>query len=239
VIQDRVLLNTARTIAEASEGQAMIETIGRLDAKVGGMFFAMVDLGTLRIDPNGFDDKLTHYLGVLNNHTGKSSAMFVDSTVRWVCANTIQAGIETASGIERIRHMPNFEFRLDEAKARLSLSSEWEDEFEQIANRLVASPGGIGQLEKSAEIALGKKANMSNREKNNWDAQMATLVELYQGPNNSEAVGNNGWAVYNTIGEYIDHHKTMRGGVQMKASKSLNGANEAPKRAVAQFLLNA
>lgn len=68
VRQNREVLERAFAVIGASEGDAVMDTLGVL--RNGARFFATIELGGLIIDPAGVNDKIARYLVVSAGHDG-------------------------------------------------------------------------------------------------------------------------------------------------------------------------
>ena len=51
------------------------------------------------------------------------------------------------------------------------------------------------------------KKDETNRQKENREEIWSTINGLYVNKNNAGGFGNNGWSMFNAVGEYLDHYR--------------------------------
>ena len=81
-----------------------------------------------------------------------------------------------------------------------------------LAGRCVFRPGALEALSNRLEI-------------------VETIKTIYTGPKNAGAVGNNGWAAWNAVVEYLDHHRD--GTPEERALTSMDETSWVTKRKLA------
>jgi len=204
-VQNREVLERALAIVGASEGQAVIDTLGVLDE--GRRFFSAIDLGTLIIDPAGAADRIARYLLVYSSHDGTVPITYSNTDVRAVCQNTVRLGLDTAQATFKAKHTMGFSVRIEEAQAILGLSTQWADEFSRMAEQMMSIPMTSGRLDKVIDAAYPLDKAVSEKQQQNRDDIVASIKTIYTGPKNVGAVGNNGWAAWNAVVEFLDHHR--------------------------------
>lgn len=231
VMQNRETLERALAVVGASRGDAVFDTLGVLYD--GRQFFATIDMGTLIIDPAGVADKVCRYLVVRSGHDGSTPLTFSNTDVRAVCKNTVIMAERSAHRVFRAKHTPNIESRLDEANAVLGLSSAWAKEFMTLANEMLSIPMTAGKFDRVIDSVFPADEATTDRKKANRDDIVGQMKMLYANDKNAGRVGDNGWAAWNTIVEYFDHH---RGGTEVeRALTSMDDASWVTrKKAVAQ-----
>jgi phage/plasmid-like protein (TIGR03299 family) len=204
-VQNREVLERALAIVGASRGDAVIDTLGVLDA--GRRFFAAIDLGALIIDTNGAADRIARYLLVYNSHDGSVPITYSNTNVRAVCENTVRLALETAKATYKAKHTVGFSVRLDEAQQVLNLSTQWAMEFGRMAEEMMRVPMTSARLDRVIEAAYPIDTTASDKQQANRDDIVGTIKTIYAGPKNLGAVGNNGWAAWNAVVEFLDHHR--------------------------------
>jgi len=207
VQQNRECLDYALDIVGASAGDAVVDTCGVLHG--GREFFASLDLGSLVIDPTGINDKIDRYLLVRNGHDGKTPITFANTSVRVVCKNTVVSGLRTASRVFSARHTRNVERAIEQAQAVLEFSTQWAKDFQQMAEKMLATP--VAKDSKrfsdlmSATFPIPDDA--TDRQKDNRDEVVSLVKAIYDNDNNAKSYGYNAWSAYNAVGEYLDHYR--------------------------------
>jgi len=207
VHQNREVLNRALEIVGASSGDAVMDVVGVLDR--GREFFATIDLGALVIDPAGVNDKIDRYLIVRNGHNGKVPITYANTDVRAVCKNTLRLGLQSASGIYKARHTPSSDVSVEDARIVLGMSVEWSKNFKVMAERMLAInvPYSSQKLDRVINKVFPAKRTETDRMRKNREETIALVRGLYVNERNAGGFGENGWAVYNSIVEYLDHYR--------------------------------
>lgn len=207
VHQNREVLNRALEIVGASKGDAVMDVVGVLDK--GREFFATIDLGSLVIDPAGVNDKIDRYLIVRNGHNGKVPITYANTDIRAVCKNTVRLGLKNASGIYKARHTPSSDVSVEDARIVLGMSVEWANNFKVMAERMLAIdvPASSAKLDRVINKVFPAKRTETDRMRKNREETIALVRGLYANERNAGGYGQNGWAVYNSIVEYLDHYR--------------------------------
>jgi phage/plasmid-like protein (TIGR03299 family) len=124
--------------AIVGEGLARYETAGALK---GGRRVWMLAKMPQDIRVTG-DDVVRPYLLLTNSHDGSMALRMIPTTVRVVCANTLNLALGRAKSGEglTIRHCESLEGRVREARAKLGLLTERVEQFADEARLLAACP---------------------------------------------------------------------------------------------------
>lgn len=204
-VQNREVLERALAVCGASKGDAVIDTLGVLDN--GRRFFAAIDLGTLVIDPRGVADKISRYLLVYNSHDGTVPITYANTDVRAVCENTVRMALNTAQSTFKAKHTHGFAVRIEEAQEVLRLSTEWAREFKVMAEEMLAIPMTGSRFERVVDAAFPlDKATTAKRLAHRTEV-VEKVYTIYGSSKNAAGYGTNGWAAWNAIVEYLDHHR--------------------------------
>lgn len=210
VQQNRECLEKAISIVGASAGDAIVDTCGVLHS--GREFFASIDLGSIVIDPRGANDKIERYLLVRNGHDGKTAITYANTSIRAVCNNTVTAGLKAALRTFTARHTRNQDNAINEAREVLNLSTEWADEFTKTAELMmsISMPVGSMKLDKVLDNLFPSSIHDSRTKQKNREDIYESVKSIYASDKNAGKVGNNGWAAYNAVVEYLDHHRDAK-----------------------------
>jgi phage/plasmid-like protein (TIGR03299 family) len=228
VMQNRETLEAALDVVGASSGDAVLDTCGVLHD--GAQFFATIDLGTLVIDPLGPADKIARYMVVRSSHDGSTPLTFSNTDIRAVCKNTCILGERKASRVFKAKHTPNMENRLLVASTALGISTAWAMEFMDTANEMLHIDMTPGRFDKVIEAVMPVAEADTDRKKANRDISVGVLKAVYANEKNAARVGNNGWAAWNAIVEYYDHHRP--GTVQERALTSMDDTSWVTRKKV-------
>lgn len=205
IVQYQDVAEIAYAIVGAAPDDAVLDTMGLLNE--GKRFFGFIDFGDVEaVLPNGAIDKAYKGLGFLSSHDGSQAITFYTTLIRAVCNNTVTAGLRTAGNIVSIRHKTNAGDRMMDVPRLLRLAHGGDQQFMEMVDQL-----GMRENIRLHQIvrAIWPKPegqDATDRERKIWDNRFEKIVALYDAPSNAGGFGLNGWSVYNTITEYLDHH---------------------------------
>lgn len=206
--QNRETMERALAVVGASNGDAVIDTLGVL--RGGCRFFATIDLGPLVIDPLGVNDRIERYLVVVNGHDGKVPITYANTDVRAVCQNTVTLALNKAARTFKARHTRNsVDFLIEDAREVLNISVDWAKAFKDMAEEMLAidlAPR-VNALDKVLNAAFPLKSDASDLQKRNHDETLTVVRGLFANDKNAGGYGNNGWSAYNAVVEYLDHYR--------------------------------
>ena len=186
-------------------------------------------------------DKVAGYGVALTGHDGSSSFQFRPTPIRVVCQNTLDAAVGggTVKGrIFGIHHTSGSKSAVRQAKAIVSKVIEGMKEtgetFTAMANRNMTPEETIEYINRVFPAADDSKISTQLKDRRRavadlvWHGVGAELA-------GSTAEGTTAWAVYNAVGEYIDHvlpgqraSRTVTGGAAANVS-ALFGSGAAFK----------
>lgn len=228
VMQNRSTLEHALEVVGASGGDAVFDTLGVLDD--GRQFFATIDLGALVIDPKGAADRIDRYLVVRSSHDGSTALIFSNTDVRAVCWNTCILGERNAVRSFKAKHTPNIEDRLSTAREVLKISTEWAKDFSDMAYELLQIKMTPSKLDRVINTVFPADDADTDRKRRNRDETISTLKSVYANSKNAGFVGDNGWAAWNAIVEYFDHHRP--GSADERALTSMDDASWVTRKKI-------
>jgi phage/plasmid-like protein (TIGR03299 family) len=205
VMQNRETLQAALDIVGASPGDTVLDTCGVLHD--GAQFFATIELGTLVIDPTGVEDKIARYLVVRSSHDGSTPLIYANTDIRAVCKNTVIMGERTATRVFKTKHTSGMDNRIQLASTVLGLSTQWAKDFLATANEMFAINMTPGRFDRIVDAVMPAADADTDRKRSNRDDNVTVLKAIYANPKNAARVGDNGWAAWNAIVEYYDHHR--------------------------------
>lgn len=203
VVQNEEALSHAYDIVGASDGSAYIDTIGVLGE--GERLFAYVRLGDLIIDPVGINDHIERGLVVYWSHDGSIAMTYAFSDVRVVCRNTVQMALEGAQRVFKAKHTSAVKDRMQDAQRILGISTEWAKSFKARAERMLAIDYSEENWEKFVSRVFPEHSGMTDRQRRNVQATRTQVRGIFANERNSKGYGANGWTMYNSVVEYLDH----------------------------------
>tara|TARA_R100000152_G_C6782153_1_gene218652 strand:+ start:4867 stop:5844 length:978 start_codon:yes stop_codon:yes gene_type:complete len=208
------------------EGKMRYHTAGSL--RNGKRIFILGKIGEYEALPNDLVDK---YILLYNSHDGTGALRCLPTTVRVVCANTVNMALSQGRGQGiSVRHTKNMRSRMDEAHKIFGLAQDQLSEAEEFHKALAQTTMTNGQWDEFANILIpdpvgeGKDGKPKNpkRAQNNRDK----LQNLYLMGRGSEISGVRftPWAAYNAVTEYVNYERSSRGGQANRFESALFGS---------------
>lgn len=196
-----------------SESGAHFETAGSLD---GGrrVFVTMKLPDTILFNGGGPADRTELYLCALDSKDGSTSFQFVVSPVRWVCSNTVAAGLASAKARFTARHTKgSAKTHVLEARRILGLTFQYTDALSLEIQRMVEQEYNDVQFQRltASLYPTPKDAGPDTPRAKNQAEHRDTLRALWS--SSPTLIGSRGtrWGAYNAVTEYVDHYHPMRG----------------------------
>ena len=240
--QNREAAQFAYDCVGASSGDAIIDTMGLL--KNGSEFFTYVRLEPLVLAPsNGAIDTLEMGLAIRTSHDGSVSLCAFPTATRLVCSNSVMTAFTTAQRNEqmvKVRHTKNKDNYKSEAIDVLGISNKVRDSFMSTAIDMMETPATFKNVMKCADYLwpAATQTDPTARALTVDEARKDKLVELWLSPTNAKGFGENLWTAWQTIGEYLDHHRGLDANKRALASMNPESSVTAQKQKAARFLLS-
>lgn len=239
VQQNREVLERAVAVAKIMRGLQDDDSI-RVDAcgSIGGgrEFFATIHLGTSTVDPSGIADRLDEYLIVRNGHDGKTPITFVNTPIRAVCKNAIIVAVNESQRRVTARHTKNADYVVNDG---MSVARQWADlsrKTKQIAEEMVRITVRNNDIvAETARAILSRGAGKKSVK--HLDATVDSIVNLYSSNRNSARFGANGWSLYNSVVEYLDHEREADASDRAETTMDSTSWVSKKKLATAQYVL--
>jgi phage/plasmid-like protein (TIGR03299 family) len=168
----------------------------------------------------GPDDLIKPYILLVNSHDGTSSLRMIPTSIRVVCQNTLnlalgQAGIEGLS----IRHHPNLDQRVAEARAKLGIVASRFDRFDEELHAMLAVTPTSSQVDDYFQAILPPA--ITDRQKKSREENLGTLYANFDNDRNSlPGVKHTAWGLYNSVSEWTDHGRRVRGKTELARLES-------------------
>lgn len=208
--QNREVMERALAVVGASEGEAVVDTVGVLG--IGERFFASIDLGSLVVETGYGNDEVKRYLNVFTSHDGKVPITYTNTNVRTVCANTVQMALRSATRTFKARHTASgADFLVKDAQRVLGLSTKWAEAFKAQAEALAAIPVGGNDITKVLDIVFPIEADASELQVKNRDELVGSARAVIANERNMGTFGRTGWSLWNGIVEFLDHERPVKG----------------------------
>jgi phage/plasmid-like protein (TIGR03299 family) len=190
-----------------SDPRFSIETAGAL--REGRLIFA---LARFEEDLEVAGDKHGVYIGLATSYDGTLSTTAQGTCIRWVCNNTVTAGMLDKSAVIKIRHNQLFTTpRQEQAVAELTEALQATQIYKKVGDTLALRKLNNDQIGDFFKYCLDIPLDMpreeiSTRKYNQFEALLLSLQKEYD----AGADKNTAWAALNAVTRYIDHERTAR-----------------------------
>ena len=163
------------------------------------------------------DDNVERYVVLMNSHDGSTPVFMQPTTIRVVCANTLDYALSKESPLRfSIKHTANVKERLEEVTSALRFAEGNWRKAHEIMNRMVEHHMNFQQVKLYFEAVI---PFLKHRGKSGKDElgvarrDIATPVFSQLMNNFAGGHGNKGetvWDAYNAITQYYDHQKNYK-----------------------------
>lgn len=229
----------------AEEGRVKFEVAGSLNN--GARVWALAKVGSFSIP--GTEDESLQYLLLCNDHAGKMAMRAFFTTVRVVCANTMNIALSKGRGEGvTIRHCGDVRVKLQEAQRVLAASSDvfvdWQAKAELLArkqlNDAVLQQVWLSLMPdpKPKKDDKGNEIPVSNSRAKGVRAELTRLFDEGKG-NELRGVKGTAWAALNAVTEFIDHGRNEAGAQDKRLASAWFGQGAQIKQDAADFLFQA
>jgi len=199
--------------AIVQERLAIFETAGSL--KGGRHVWMLARLPkTLRV---AGEDEIRPYILLTNSHDGSRALRMIPTTIRVVCANTLNLALGRAAATEgvTIYHSEHLAQRVAEARTKLGIITQRVDEFEQqvqaLARRTMSRTALADYFTKLVE----------DRAEDTQKRMLGMFLTNLDHPTNSlPGIRGSAWAAYNSVSQWADHQSVVRGQTEIQRADS-------------------
>ena len=238
-VHDRFLL--AEEAIHASHGQAVWSTAGYI--RDGRQGFATMEAPKIVVDPKGVADIYDSYLTIRWSYdaTIAGGAELGSSNIRVVCANTDALHANTQRVLIKVKATSGAKDRYELAAQHWAKAQNEAAALALQGERMLAVTNGKQVLMQLAEkvLGLGITPDSSKRERTLRENKLDELHALYHGPTNAKAVGDNGYAAYQTVVEYLDWYAPVKGDdpTGARVANQFDGTYTSTKQRAAELVL--
>lgn len=179
--------------------------------------------GEIRV--RGSDDLTEKFLLLSNSHDGSSALRVYFTPIRVVCSNTLAMAERRSRGQGvSIVHKGNLAAKVTEAQEILGFAKKFYDDLEERINHLANHYPNRQQLKDYFASLYPDKPDTKNQRAKNVREELFRLFEHGRGQDIPQ-VKLSSWAAFNAVTEFVDHHRSTRGGNAMeRASRRLESA---------------
>lgn len=199
-----------------TDGGLVWETAGSIkDGRV--IFGSLRAPKTITLDPKGRKDEIRDYLLVTSSHDGSIPLTAMNTPVRVVCQNTLNAAL-TKKAVKqafRIRHTQSMAGRVEEARKILAINSAYFSEFVKVAEELITTEITKAQFDKIIDLTFpapdkDAKAAAKTRYAKKIDLAQDIYVGQADGPDTMGTITGTAWGAYNALTEMSDWYRKPR-----------------------------
>lgn len=202
-IQNHTMFRWVETLLDTDE--ALFTTAGSL--RGGRIVFACLELKQ-KIQIPG--DTVFPYFVIASSHDGSSSFRGFKTNVRVVCKNTLDMAESRKSTQWTIRHTQLADFRLDSARRMLGLVIAQNDEFSQMAHRMIEQTVTDATFEYVRDKVLPMPKEPTDRIRDNVVLERSKVNRIYGGQTIGQFRGTV-WGALNAFNEYELWSKNVKG----------------------------
>jgi phage/plasmid-like protein (TIGR03299 family) len=190
--------------AIVQERLAIFETAGALK---GGRHIWMLARLPKTLRAAG-EDEIRPYVLLANSHDGTRALRMIPTTIRVVCANTLNLALGRVAVTEglTIFHNESLERRVADAREKLGIITRRVDEFGDQVQALARRPMSRDELTSYfTGLVTDRAADTQKR-------MLAAFVENLDHPTNTlPGTSGTAWAAYNAVSQWADHQSVVRG----------------------------
>lgn len=198
-----------------ADGRLRYHTAGALGRGERIWMLAKVP-GEIRVKDS--EDVTEKFLLLSNSHDGTSALRVFFTPIRVVCANTLGMAERRSHGQGvAVSHKGNLHAKVAEAQEILGFAARFYDDLAVRIDRLASFYPSRRQVENYfQELYPDPEAGKTRRTQNTRDT-LWRLFEEGQGQQIPQ-VRLTGWAAFNAVTEFVDHHRSTRGADPLERS---------------------
>ena len=225
---------------ESPDRKVTYETAGALN---GGrqVFISLAMPGKITLDADGRHDVIDSYIVAVNSHDGSSPFKVIETPVRPVCSNTVNAGLASAKSTWSFRHTSGIAGRVAAARQTLGLHAQYLQAFEEEAEQLIQAEITKVEFDKIVTDLFPEPASdASDRSKTIYSNKVDRLHWLYSEAPTQRSITGTAWGVEQAIVEYLDWYRSVKGEDpdSSRAQATLLGVTTPEKTRVHAYLLD-
>ena len=185
-------------------GDVRYETAGSLNG--GRKIWLLAKLPEAKVA----GDKVDPYLCFTNTHDGSGAVKAFVTPIRVVCNNTLNLALRGAKRTWSVRHNGDINRKIAEARESLELAEKYMTALDISAQKMAEIKVDEAKLEAILTNLFNKpKEDASDREKRNFDQQMAQYYVCYAAPDIAQFKGT-AWGAVNAMTDMVSHSAPLR-----------------------------
>lgn len=202
IIQNREAFDFMDTIVQS--GDLEYHTAGSLFG--GKTIWLLAKPTNAQIVIEGTDDVSEPYILLYNAHDGSRSLGFKLTTVRVVCANTLNLALQGRGNSVSVTHTGDIQSKVIAAQQVLSSSIKKFEAYNQLANAFAKIQLTTEDLDEYIKFMLPSTQDEDSTKLLNQRDHLQSLFESGKG-NDLPGIIGSAWAALNAVTEYNSHYK--------------------------------
>ena len=212
VVQNKELADIAYAIA----GDAtQVETMGSL--RDGRQVYMLIKMDKFYA---GHNDEVQPYFLLSNGHDGKLSLSGKPTSIRVVCANTLDMAIQGQSSF-RFTHRGDKTEHIIEAKAMMKEMQKTGKTFQKQVSSLSQKQMGVKDIQKfwlevyslvsDKPVIINPQTDEEKKARLHSITVISKWAELFDAEREENKYGANAWIAMNAVTNWMDHERLFRG----------------------------
>ena len=157
-------------------------------------------------------DTLEQYILLTNSHDGSLPLQVRPTSIRTVCANTVEAALARGKSYVSIRHTASVHQRMKDAEEALRIDDEQFKTLTEGAQLLGRTRMNAWQMGEFTQRLLGINPESPHKTNAHTEAAESMVNELFVMGRGQEIPGvqSTAWAAYNAVTEYVDYFSRVQ-----------------------------
>jgi phage/plasmid-like protein (TIGR03299 family) len=214
------------------EGQAIYDTAGSL--KNGRVVWIMAKLSGQLFIKNNPEDRIDKNILLVTSHNSTFSLMMQHVSTRVVCWNTLSAALRNCTNQVKIRHTKTYEKKIETAQKALQLTVAYYDNLQEVINLLSDKKMDKREMEDFTRKLFPVKDEEDVPKQT--ETVRSTVQDLFV--NGRGNLGRSRWDAMNSVTEFVDHHRGIRGESTSRFESGLLGSGNNLKNRAFELLVS-
>lgn len=230
IVQNKEAFDFVDAVLNNGDVEVKFETAGALDG--GRRIWLLANLPARRV----VGDEVVPYLVFTNSHDGYYAITAAMTPTRVVCQNTLTAALGNTKRKWTVRHVGNFQAKLNVAQHTLGLASKYMDAFidkadvlEQIKITQKKFDDILNAVFPLKEQEEGEEVSRTNQ---NVIKLRSGVTDIWRTADDLQPFRNTAWGVVNAFADFASHAEPLRKTdtyAETRFASLVNGTNLVPE----------
>jgi len=174
----------------------------------------------------GNSDKVEPYILLSNSHDGSKAVRMQTTPIRVVCWNTLNYAMSSGSQGFYGKHTRNILNKAEDARRELDLVHAYYQMFAKQADQLLNTKMTVIDVQRYLQEVYQFKADKpyAKQDHRRVKAYEGTLDLLGHPTNTFGGMAGSAWAAFNAVTYFVDHERAVRGSLEQRDDKRLDGS---------------